>query len=97
MTQAQNTGRDSGERKSRKAFTGKVKSTKMDKTVAVVVERLVRHPVYEKFVKRRATMYAHDESNQAHVGDTVEIVSTRPLSKLKRFRLSRIVHKAPAD
>ena len=97
MTETQNTGPESGARKSRKVFTGKVKSTKMDKTVTVVVERLVRHPIYEKFVKRRATMYAHDETNQAHVGDTVEIVSTRPLSKLKRFRLARIVHKAPVD
>jgi small subunit ribosomal protein S17 len=84
-------------RKVRKAFTGKVKSDKMDKTITVVVERLVRHPVYEKFVKRRSTLHAHDEKNEARIGDTVEVVSTRPLSKLKRFRLSKIVHRAPID
>ena len=89
MTQAQ--------RKARKTFSGKVKSDKMDKSITVTVERLVKHPVYEKFVRRQTHMHAHDENNEARVGDTVEIVATRPLSKLKRFRLSKILHKAPVD
>ena len=69
----------------------------MDKSITVVVERLVKHPVYEKFVRRQTKMHAHDENNEARVGDTVEIAATRPLSKLKRFRLSKILHKAPVD
>ena len=64
---------------------------------AVVVERLVKHPVYEKFIRRQTKMHAHDEKNEARVGDTVEIVATRPLSKLKRFRLQKIVHRIPVD
>jgi len=89
MTQAQ--------RKERKTFSGKVHSNKADKTITVVVERLVKHPVYEKFVRRQTKMHAHDENNEANIGDTVEIVVTRPLSKLKRFRLSKILHKTPVD
>jgi len=84
-------------RSARKTFRGKVKSDKMDKSITVVVERLVKHPVYEKFVRRQTKMHAHDENNEARVGDTVEIAATRPLSKLKRFRLSKILHKAPVD
>jgi len=63
----------------------------------VVVERLVKHPIYEKFLRRQTKMHAHDENNEANIGDTVEIVVTRPLSKLKRFRLFKILHKAPVD
>ena len=85
------------ERNARKVYQGKVKSDKMDKTITVIVERLVRHPVYEKFIRRQTKMHAHDEKNEARVGDTVEIVATRPLSKLKRFRLSKIVHRTPID
>jgi small subunit ribosomal protein S17 len=84
-------------RNARKVYQGKVKSDKMDKTITVVIERLVRHPVYEKFIRRRTKMHAHDEQNEARVGDTVEIIATRPLSKLKRFRLSKIVHRIPVD
>ncbi len=85
------------ERKVRKVFSGKVSSDKMDKSITVVVERLVKHPVYEKFMRRQSKLHAHDENNEAKIGDTVEIVATRPLSKLKRFRLSRILHKVPVD
>ena len=84
-------------RNARKVYQGKVKSDKMDKTITVVVERLVRHPIYEKFIRRQTKMHAHDEQNEARVGDTVEIVATRPLSKLKRFRLLKIVHRIPVD
>ena len=84
-------------RNARKTYTGKVSSDKMDKSITVVIERLVKHPIYEKFLRRRTKLHAHDESNEARVGDTVEIVATRPISKLKRFRLGKIVHKAPVD
>ena len=81
----------------RKTYKGKVKSDKMDKTITVVVERLVKHPIYEKFIRRQTRMHAHDENNEARVGDTVEIMPARPMSKLKRFRLVRVIHKAPVD
>ena len=65
----------------------------MNKTRRVVVERLVPHPKYGKMMRRRTVCHAHDEANETHVGDTVEIMETRPLSKLKRWRLVRIVRK----
>ena len=85
------------QRNARKVYTGKVSSNKMDKTITVIVDRIVPHPIYEKYLRRRTRMHAHDENNEARVGDTVEIIATRPLSKLKRFRLSSITHKAPVD
>eukprot|EP00438_Fugacium_kawagutii_P004556 Skav208801 [mRNA] locus=scaffold7553:118:384:- [translate_table: standard] len=69
-------------------------SNKMDKTLVVQVNRKVRHPVYEKFVSKKTKLYAHDDQGEANIGDIVEIVQTRPLSKLKRWRLLRIVQKA---
>ena len=81
-------------RKLRKTQTGTVESDKMDKTISVVVERRVRHPVYEKFVKRRTKLYAHDEENRTKAGDVVEIAEMRPLSKLKRWRLVRVVRES---
>ena len=68
-----------------------VASDKMSKTRRVIVERLVPHPKYGKFLKRRTVCHAHDEGNTTHVGDIVEIMETRPLSKLKRWRIVRIV------
>ena len=84
-------------RRTRKSYVGKVKSNKMDKTITVVVERLVRHRVYEKFIRRKTSMHAHDEKNEAQIGDTVEIIATRPLSKLKRFRLAKVIQKAQVE
>ena len=81
-------------RRPRKSQVGRVASAKMDKTITVVVERLVRHPMYEKYVKRRSRLHAHDENNEAGVGDVVEVMATRPLSKTKRWRLVRVVRKA---
>jgi len=75
----------------RKTEIGIVTSDKMDKTRRVEVERLVPHPKYGKFLKRRTVCHAHDEGNTTHVGDIVEIMETRPLSKLKRWRITRIV------
>ena len=75
---------------------GIVTRDKMAKTRRVEVERLVRHPKYGKFVKRRTVCYVHDEKNESHLGDTVEIVESRPLSKTKRWNLVKIVKKAPS-
>ena len=78
-------------RSRRKTEIGVVTSDKMNKTRRVEVERLVPHPKYGKFLRRRTVCHAHDELNQSHVGDIVEIMETRPLSKLKRWRIVRIV------
>jgi small subunit ribosomal protein S17 len=78
----------------RKVWQGQVTSDKMDKTVVVTVVNRVRHPLYARTLSRRTKFKAHDEANEARVGDTVEIVECRPLSKDKRFRISRIVQRA---
>ena len=75
---------------------GIVTRDKSAKTRRVEVERLVRHPKYGKYVKQRTICYAHDEANESHLGDTVEIVESRPLSRLKRWKLVRVVTKAPS-
>ena len=75
-------------------LTGKVVSTKMDKTIAVSVERLVKHPTYGKFVRRTTKLLAHDEKNEAREGDTVSITPCRPLSRHKSWRLLAIVERA---
>jgi len=82
------------ERNDRKVMQGMVTSNKMSKTLVIQIDRKVKHPMYEKFVSRRTKLYAHDEKGEAKVGDIVEVVQTRPLSKLKRWRLVRIVQKA---
>ena len=78
-------------RRRRKMEIGVVTSDKMNKTRRVEIERLVPHPKYGKYLKRRTICHAHDEANQTHIGDLVEIMETRPLSKLKRWRIVRIV------
>ena len=75
-------------------MVGTVVSDKMDKTVVVMVERLVKHQVYQKYVRRRSKFAAHDEQNASNIGDRVVIVQTRPLSKTKKWRVSKIVEKA---
>ena len=81
------------ERNLRKTRTGKVVSNKMDKTIVVAVENHVRHPLYNKIVKRTYTLKAHDENNECNIGDTVKVMETRPLSKDKRWRLVEVVEK----
>lgn len=81
-------------RKQRKVVVGVVTSDKMNKTRRVEIPRLVRHPRYNKYIKRRTICYMHDEKNESRKGDTVELMETRPLSKLKNWRLLRIVAKA---
>ena len=78
----------------RKTRTGKVVSTKMAKSFVVSVERRVPHPLYKKYFRRTTTLMAHDEKGEAGMGDTVKIMETRPISKLKRWRLVEIVSKA---
>lgn len=82
------------ERNKRKAYTGKVVSDKMDKTITVVVETYKRHPLYGKRVKYSKKYKVHDEQNVAKMGDVVRIMETRPLSKTKRFRLVEVVEEA---
>ena len=82
------------ERNLRKARVGKVVSDKMDKTIVVAIEDSVRHPLYNKIVKKTYKLKAHDENNECGVGDKVRVMETRPLSKDKRWRLVEIVEKA---
>jgi len=83
-----------GEKTVHRTLTGRVVSTAMDKTAAVAVERLVRHPVYGKFIRRTSKLLAHDENNEAQVGDTVEIASCRPMSKRKSWKIVNFVERA---
>ncbi len=82
------------ERNLRKTRVGKVVSNKMDKTIVVAIEDNVRHPLYKKIIKRTIKFKAHDENNSCNIGDKVEIMETRPLSKDKRWRLVNIIEKA---
>ncbi len=82
------------ERNLRKTRTGKVVSDKMDKTVVVAIEDHVKHPLYGKIVKRTVKLKAHDENNECHVGDTVRVMETRPLSKDKRWRIVKVMERA---
>ncbi len=82
------------ERNLRKTRRGKVVSDRMDKTIVVAVEEHVKHPLYGKIVKDTYKLKAHDENNECGIGDTVEVMETRPLSKDKRWRLVSIVEKA---
>ncbi len=82
------------ERNLRKTRVGTVVSDKMDKTVVVAIQDNVKHPLYKKIIKRTVKFKAHDEKNECGIGDTVEIMETRPLSKDKRWRLVRIINKA---
>ncbi len=89
MTEQTETGR-----KLRKQRVGVVTSTKMDKTITVLIERKIKHPIYGKFMKKSKKFTAHDEKNECNEGDTVKIMETRPLSKKKRWRLVEILERA---
>ena len=82
------------ERNLRKTRVGYVVSDKMDKTVVIAIEDNVKHPVYGKIIKRTLKVHAHDEDNSCGIGDKVEIMETRPLSKTKRWRVVRVIEKA---
>lgn len=87
--EAEDTGRN--ERKSR---IGLVASNKMDKTISVVIERRLKHPIYGKYVKKSKKLIAHDENNECQIGDLVKIMETRPMSRRKRWRLVTVLEKA---
>jgi small subunit ribosomal protein S17 len=78
----------------RKTIIGEVSSNKTDKTITVLVQRRVKHPIYGKFVKKTKKYTAHDETNDCNIGDRVQIMETRPLSKTKRWRLIEILERA---
>ena len=80
--------------KKRKEFVGQVVSDKMDKTVVVAIDRMVRDPRYKKFLKRTTRFKAHDEKNECHVGDRVKLIETRPLSAQKRWVVLEILERA---
>ena len=80
--------------KAARTLTGRVSSDKMDKTITVVVERLVRHPVYGKYMRRSTKLHAHDESNECRTGDLVMIEQCRPLAKTKAWRLVKVLERA---
>ena len=82
------------DRNMRKTEVGKVVSDKMDKTIVVAIEGSVKHPLYNKIIKRTVKLKAHDENNECKVGDRVRVMETRPLSKDKRWRLVEIIEKA---
>ncbi len=82
------------ERNLRKTRIGKVVSDKMDKTIVVAIVDNVKHPLYKKIIKRTVKLKAHDENNECEIGDRVEVMETRPLSKDKRWRLVNIIKKA---
>jgi len=82
------------DRKLRKQRVGVVTSTKMEKTITVLIERKIKHPIYGKFMKKSKKFTAHDEKNDCNEGDTVRIMETRPLSKNKRWRLVEILERA---
>ena len=78
----------------RKERIGVIVSDKMDKSITVSVERKMRHPIYGKFIKKHKKFHVHDQKNHGHIGDTVRILETRPLSKTKRWRLVEVIERA---
>ena len=84
----------SGTEKRTRTATGKVVSDKMDKTITVLIERRVKHPIYGKFMTRSSKLHAHDENNECKIGDVVTISETRPYSKSKTWKLDRVVESA---
>ncbi len=88
---------ETSNQKAVRSLTGQVVSNKMDKTIAVSIERIVRHPVYGKFIRRTTKLLAHDENNEARAGDTVSIRPCRPISRRKSWMLLAIVERAAQD
>lgn len=84
----------SEEKKAARTLVGQVASNKMDKTISVVIERRVEHPLYRKYVRKSTKLLAHDENNECGEGDTVAIEECRPISKNKSWRLQRVIERA---
>ncbi|PLW81118.1 30S ribosomal protein S17 [Kineobactrum sediminis] len=85
----------SGAEKRIRVATGKVVSNKMDKTITVLIERRVKHPVYGKYITRSSKIHAHDENNECSIGDTVKVTESRPISKSKTWKLLEVVESVP--
>ncbi len=85
---------DTEKRNNRKVRQGIVVSDKMDKSIVVRIDRTIRHPLYMKIVRASSKLHAHDETNDAHLGDVVRVMETRPLSKMKRWRLIEVLERA---
>lgn len=81
--------------KTARSLTGRVISNKMDKTITVLIERKIRHPLYQKYIRRRTKLHAHDEQNECGRGDLVQIEECRPLSRSKNWRLVKVLEKGP--
>ena len=94
MAEAEAAGTDSGAETLARTVTGTVTSNKMDKTITVMIERRVQHPVYGKIIRRSSKIHAHDEENACSIGDTVTVAECRPLSKSKTWMLKSIDEKA---
>jgi len=92
MSEKEGSVQGSGRRAS--ALTGQVVSDRMDRTITVMVERRVKHPLYKKYIRRKSTLHAHDENNECRTGDIVSVEQCRPLSKTKSWRLQSIVERA---
>ena len=91
---AENPASTDSDRGARKLRVGLVVSDKMDKTITIAIQRQVKHPIYGKFIKQTTKLKAHDETNDANIGDIVRIQETRPLSKTKRWRLVEVLERA---
>ncbi|MDA0666670.1 MAG: 30S ribosomal protein S17 [Planctomycetota bacterium] len=91
------TAKEQSTRGTRKVMEGKVVSTNANKTITIEVERLTQHALYRKTIRIRKKFYVHDENNEANVGDKVEVMGTRPLSKTKCWRLIRVTEQAPQE
>ena len=91
---SETSGDDVGAVRRARALTGQVVSDRMDKTITVMVERRVKHPLYKKYIRRKSTLHAHDENNDCRTGDVVSVEQCRPLSKTKSWRLQAIVERA---
>jgi small subunit ribosomal protein S17 len=95
-TKAQTTEKGEAPKQGKRTLTGKVVSTKMQKTIAVEIERLIRHETYGKFIRRTTKLLAHDENGESKEGDTVQITPCRPLSRRKSWKLLKVVGRASA-
>lgn len=97
MTDSQGADKQAAEQKNRRTVVGRVVSDKMNKTVSVVIERLIKHPSYGKYVRRSGKVMAHDESNECKIGDRVAIAECRPISKRKAWQVVSVIERAAEE
>lgn len=97
VSDSQGTAKQAAEQKNRRTVVGRVVSDKMDKTVSVVIERLIKHPSYGKYVRRSGKVMAHDESNECKIGDRVAIAECRPISRNKAWQVVSVIERAAEE